>query len=186
MTEARVENRMDEAFGSRAVAPQWIGLLQLSPAQAFAVCHIKRERQHQHQYQRRKPPNLFFKICKHHFHWPMFVKSKISQGLRHIENPQNCSPCPQPYFLNEGLVRGWRRRPTDEFLPEFRLHCHVRAAFWTETAERPYLPPRAPIAHKDLCLFISPYKNNLVAGRSPLVEHLLQMIVGDSCGCEGR
>ena len=49
MTEARLENRMDEALESRVVAPEWIGLLQLSPAQAFAVCHIKRERQHQHQ-----------------------------------------------------------------------------------------------------------------------------------------
>ena len=106
MTEARLENRMDEALESRVVAPEWIGLLQLSPAQAFAVCHIKRERQHQHQHQRRKPPNLFLKIYNHHSHWPMFVTSKISQGLRHIENPQNCSPCPQPYFLNEGLVRG--------------------------------------------------------------------------------
>ena len=43
-----------------------------------------------------------------HCHWPtfFFLKNKISQGLRHIENPQNCPPCPQPYFLNEGLVRG--------------------------------------------------------------------------------
>ena len=46
-----------------------------------------------------------------HCHWPTFLKkkqkqNKISQGLRHIENPQNCPPCPQPYFLNEGLVRG--------------------------------------------------------------------------------
>ena len=69
MTEARLENRMDEALESRVVAPEWIGLLQLSPAQAFAVCHIKRERQHQHQHQRRESPNLFLKIYNHHFHW---------------------------------------------------------------------------------------------------------------------
>ena len=184
MTEARLENRMDEALESRVVAPEWIGLLQLSPAQAFAVCHIKRERQHQHQL--RKPPNLFLKIYNHHSHWPMFVTSKISQGLRHIENPQNCPPCPQPYFLNEGLVRGVATAADRRVFARIQITLPCQSRFLARNSRTALFAAQGPLAHKDLCLFISPYKNNLVAGRSPLVDHLLQMIVGDSCGCEGR
>ena len=164
MTEARLENRMDEALGSRAVAPEWIGLLQLSPAQAFAVCHIKRERQHQHQHQRRKPPNLFLKIYNHHFHWPMFVKSKISQGLRHIENPQNCPPCPQPYFLNEGLVRGAATAADRRVFARIQITLPCQSRFWPETAERPYLPPRAPSHTKTFVCLYHPAKTTSLQG----------------------
>ena len=125
-----------------------------------------------------------------HCHWPTFFlkkkQNKISQGLRHIENPQNCPPCPQPYFLNEGLVRGVAAAADRRVFARIQITLPCQSRFLARNSRTALFAAQGPLTHKDLCLFISPYKNNLVAGRSPLVDHLLQMIVGDSCGCEGR
>ena len=146
------------------MAPEWIGLLQLSPAQAFAVCHIKRERQHQHQHQRRKPPNLFSKIYYHQFHWPAFFKSKISQGLRHIENPQNCSPCLQPYFLNEGLVRGGGGGRQTSFCPNSDYIAMSKPLFGSKQPNGLICRPGPPSHTKTFVCLYHPAKTTSLQG----------------------
>ena len=164
MTEARVENRMDEAFGSRAVAPEWIGLLQLSPAQAFAVCHIKRERQHQHQ-RRKKNHVIVIGLL-------FFLKKQDFPGIEtYRESPELLSLSPALFLkrrFSEGGGGGGRQT---SFCPNSDYIAMSEPLFGPKQPNGLICRPGPPHTQRPLFVYITlqkqPRCRAYSSGRSP-------------------